>query len=152
MKKAIPSLLLLVISSAHAYGPLDGLDINFNETEPREYEYCDKVISSDQTIPNAAKFDVFKACNYGLDDSRRMAERFGGGNGQIQGFLRGYAFGLKESYEVSSEDLKSYSQGQQSIDSLGEYMEAGLQDGINKGNNEGNDDGASEARVVLIMQ
>lgn len=45
------------------------------------------MISSDQTIAEANKFVVFKACNNGLDDARRMAERFGGGNGQIEGFL-----------------------------------------------------------------
>ncbi len=147
MKNMIPSLLMLVVSSSYAMGPLDGLDINFNETEPRQYEYCDKMISTDQTIPAASKFDVFKACNYGLDDARRMAERFGGGNGSIEGFLRGYAYGFRESYDIASGDLTSREQGQNSIESVGRYMEAGLQDGITQGNNDGNFDGASEARV-----
>ncbi len=147
MKKSMPLLLMLVVSKAFAGGPLDGLDINFNETEPREYEYCDKVISTDQNIPQAAKFDVFKACNYGLDDARRMAERFGGGNGSIEGYHRGYAFGMRETFDVSSSDSNIYQQGQSSIESVGRYMEAGLQDGIKKGNSEGNSDGSSEARV-----
>ena len=147
MKKTIPSLLLLVVSTAYAYGPLDGLDINFNETEPRQYEFCDKMVSSDKTIADAARFDVFKACNYGLDDARRMAERFGGGNGQIEGFHRGYAFGMREAYENASGDSRSFTQGQESISSVGAYMEAGLKDGIKTGNSDGNSDGSSEARV-----
>lgn len=147
MKKTIPSFLLLVVSSAYAYGPLDGLDINFNETEPRQYEFCDQMVSSDKNISEAARFNVFKACNYGLDDARRMAERFGGGNGQIEGFHRGYAFGMRQAYENSVTDSRSYAQGQESISSVGAYIEAGLNDGINRGNSEGNTDGASEARV-----
>lgn len=147
MKNVIPSLLMLVVSSAYAMGPLDGLDINFNETEPRQYEYCDKMISTDQTIPAAAKFDVFKACNYGLDDARRMAERFGGGNGSIEGYLRGYAYGFRDSFDAASNDSTAREQGQNSVESVGRYMEAGLQDGINQGLNDGNIDGSSEARV-----
>lgn len=145
--KNLPLYLMFVVSTSVAASPLNGLDINFNETEPREYEYCDKLISTDTTIPEAGRFEVFKACNYGLDDARRMAERFGGGNGQIEGYHRGYAYGLKEGYDMGSGDPVAYKQGQSSVDAVGQYLESGLQEGVNKGNQEGDQDGSSEARV-----
>lgn len=147
MKKTIPLLLLMSVSNLFANGPLDGLDINFNETEPRQYEYCEKMIDSSTTIPAAAKYEVSKACGFGLDDARRMAERFGGGNGMMQGYFRGYTYGMHDGYEAASNDVTSYNQGQGAISGLGNYMESGLQDGINKGNQEGKTDGASEVRV-----
>lgn len=147
MKKTIPLLLLMVTSTAFAGGPFEGLDFNVNATEPRQYEYCDLMISSSTTIPAAAKYDVSKACQYGLDDARRMAERFGGGNGMIQGFFRGYAHSMHENYEASSNDATAFQQGQAAIAGVGSYMESGLQEGINKGQQEGNADGAAEVRA-----
>ena len=146
----VPFLLLLVVSKAYASGPLDGLDINFNETEPRQYEYCDQVVGNDQTIPANAKFESYKACNYGLDDARRMAERFGGGNGQIEGYLRGYTYAMKEAYGTSANESEQFKLGQNSINSVGSYMEAGLSEGKTKGNSEGASDGGSEARVRFV--
>lgn len=147
MKNKLPFLLLLVTSHAFASGPFEGLDFNVNATEPRQYEYCDAMITSSTTIPAAAKYDVSKACQYGLDDARRMAERFGGGNGMIQGFFRGYAYGMHDSYEASSNDATAFQQGQAAIAGIGSYMESGLDEGIKKGQQEGNGDGSSEARV-----
>ncbi|MFZ4715017.1 MAG: hypothetical protein ACOYL6_14955 [Bacteriovoracaceae bacterium] len=149
MKTRFLPLALLVVSKAVLAtsnpGPYDGLDINFNETEPPLYSYCREVVKIDPAISGETKLEAMEACGMGVDAARRMADRFGGGNGNIQGYLRGYAWGMHEMYEASENDGSAYKQGEAAVSGMGNYIESGLTEGIKKGNSEGNADGRSEA-------
>ncbi|MFZ4714410.1 MAG: hypothetical protein ACOYL6_11880 [Bacteriovoracaceae bacterium] len=148
MKKALLPLLVLAAPLAFAQvGPYDGLDINFNETEPPLYAYCREVVKIDPSISGDTKMEAMDACAMGVDASRRMADRFGGGNGQIQGYLRGYAWGMHEMYGASENDGNEFKRGEAAVNGMGQYMESGLNEGINKGNSEGKSDGRSEAII-----
>jgi hypothetical protein len=148
MKKALLPLLVLASPFAFAQvGPYDGLDINFNETEPPLYSYCREVVKIDPSITGDAKVEALEACAMGVDSARRMADRFGGGNGNIQGYLRGYAWGMHDMYSASENDGESFKRGESAVAGVGQYIESGLNEGIRRGNNEGKNDGSSAAIV-----
>ncbi len=147
MKKVLLPLALLAATQVFAQvSPYDGLDINFNQTEPPLYAYCKEVVKIDPNISGDTKVEAMEACNMGVDSARRMADRFGGGNGNIQGYFRGYAHGMHEMYEASENDGVQFNAGAAAISGMGQYIESGLNEGIAKGNAEGKADGASEAR------
>ena len=129
MKKSLPILTILsVVMSANSFaqyrGYYDGpaVDVNFGATKPAKYAECDRF--RDNTIAR-----YLYSCEFGRDEADRMAERFGGGNGKIQGYLRGYAWGLYKSERAYENDQTEYAKGAAAVDSIGNSMKSGLEAG-----------------------
>lgn len=145
MKKSLPILTVLsVLMSANSFaqyrGYYDGpaVDVNFGATKPAKYAECDRF--RDNTIAR-----YLYSCEFGRDEADRMAERFGGGNGKIQGYLRGYAWGLYKSVRAYENDQTEYANGAAAVDSIGNSMKSGLEAGRAKGAQDGANAGADIA-------
>ncbi len=145
MKKTIPLLTALsVVMSASAFaqyrGYYDGpaVDVNFGATKPAKYAECDRY--RDNSISRYGY-----ACEFGRDEADRMAERFGGGNGKIQGYLRGYAWGLYKSERAYENDQTEYANGANAVGGIGDTMKNGLEAGRAKGAQDGAAAGADIA-------
>lgn len=141
---AFSVLLFSSISFAQVSVPpgYDGpaVDYNFIHTKPAKYAECDQYLA----YPGR----VYAACEFGRDEAERMAERFAGGKGRIQGFIRGYAWGLNKMASAYRNDASEMENGEKAVDGTTNYdghMASGLQAGINKGKREGTSRGKSDA-------
>lgn len=81
--------------SRYYSGP--SVDVNFIATPPAEYQECHA-----KYLDSTAR--IYDACSFGVDEARRMAERFGGGKGKSEGYLRGFSWGLYSTIRNGSED------------------------------------------------
>ncbi len=126
-----------VTYSGYYNGPR--VDVNFIQTPPAQYQECrEKYINSTARI--------YSACSFGVDEARRMAERFGGGKGRIEGYLRGFSWGLYSSVQSNRSNADAMSLGAAlNADLLGRIDRAS-QEGSSRGKNAGETRGASEAR------
>jgi hypothetical protein len=77
------------------------------------------------------------ACNFGVEEARRMAMKYGGGYGHIQGFLRGFSWGLHRMAELTSYDARAMSQGARAADGMDSYINAAIQLGQQQGEAQG---------------
>jgi hypothetical protein len=122
--------------AAHYDGP--AVDVNFNNQKPAKYAECDKYLS-DKTPRRYA------ACEFGRDEAERMAERFGGGNGRIIGYLRGYSWGLNKMANLTDDDATEMAAGAAAVDGMGQYMQSGIDAGKRDGQSQGTSRGRSDA-------
>ena len=123
------------IASVRYDGP--GVDVNLINHPPEKYGYCDR-------YSNASARE-YKACIFGRDEAERVAERYGGGNGRVQGYLRGYAWGLHKTTQAYENDASEMDNGARAVDGLGGYMQSGLDAGIREGQSQGQSRGNSDA-------
>ncbi len=143
---SIPSFLFLLAPQVFAQsvsysGYYNGprVDVNFIQYPPAQYQECrEKYINSTARI--------YSACSFGVDEARRMAERFGGGKGRIEGYLRGFSWGLYSSVQSNRSNDDAMAIGAAlNADLLGRIERASLE-GASRGKSAGEARGASEAR------
>ncbi len=116
------------------------VDVNFINTPPAQYQEC-----REKYINSTAK--IYSACSFGVDEARRMAERFGGGKGKIEGYLRGFSWGLYKGVQMNQNDPQAQAVGAAlNSDYLGRIDRA-TKDGAARGEAVGNANGSSEARL-----
>lgn len=137
LSRTLPLLVVALSGTARAYdGP--PVDFNFVNQKPAKYAECDKYLSDN----NARRY---AACEFGRDEAERMAQRFGGGNGRVQGYLRGFAWGLNKMTKATQNDGTEMENGRRAVDGLGQYMESGLARGRQAGHTAGSSQGSQEA-------
>ena len=147
-KPSIASLALLMIAGAqnataqstsyNGYYNGPKVDVNFINTPPAQYSECrEKYINSTARI--------YSACSFGVDEARRMAERFGGGKGRIEGYLRGFSWGLYRGVQSGSSDSQQQSIGAALNSDLLGRIDRAVKSGADQGTNQGKAQGASEA-------
>ncbi len=148
---SLPTLLLLlspatfaqsVTYSGYYNGPR--VDVNFVQNPPAQYQECrEKYINSTARI--------YSACSFGVDEARRMAERFGGGKGRIEGYLRGFSWGLHSSVQSNRSNPEAMALGAAlNADLLGRIERASLE-GASRGKSAGESRGSSEARKRFTL-
>lgn len=125
-------------SAQYRYYDGPPVDIHFESTKPAKYAVCDKYLQ-DTTARRYA------ACEFGRDEAERMAVRFGGGNGKIQGYLRGFAWGMHKMSDAYENDASEMIAGEKMVGSMGSTMQAGLDAGIKAGQQQGTPRGLSDA-------
>lgn len=128
------------LAPAALFARYDGprVDYNFIMQEPKAYEICDRYIN------DTARH--MSSCVKGRDEARRMATRFAGGEGKLDGYLRGYSWGLNKMYNAYKDDAKEMEEGAKLVGSLNEQLQVGIQAGIRAGQRDGQPLGAQEAR------
>jgi hypothetical protein len=138
LSRSLTTLAVLAnVTNAFAYdGPR--IDYNFAMQEPKSYEICDKYIN------DSARHML--SCVKGRDEARRMATRFAGGEGRLEGYLRGYAWGLHKTVKVNSDDATEMAEGARLVSGLNDQLQVGIQAGIKAGQRDGSPLGAQEAR------
>lgn len=144
---AVPCFALLMASPVHAQsvnnnGYYNGpkVDVNFVSTPPAQYPECrEKYLNSTARI--------FSACSFGVDEARRMAERFGGGKGRIEGYLRGFSWGLYKGVQAGSGDSQAQGVGAALNSDLLGRIDRAVKAGSDQGVAVGRSSGASEART-----
>jgi hypothetical protein len=140
-------LLALVIAPGLAIGQVyngPSVDINHIKTPPAKFKFCDRHINS------SAK--VYRACELGLSEAERMAIRYGGGHGKLEGFLTGFTWGLHERARLSRDDENSMAEGAATISdsSIGATMEAGIREGMAEARRHALPRGEQDARQEFI--
>lgn len=132
--------MLLALSSilenglTHAYaqsGRYNGPPMDFERTrrEPPLYDECRHLYDSSSREASA--------CNFGVEEARRTAMKYGGGYGHIQGFLRGFSWGLHRMTDLTSYDSRAMRQGAQAADGMDSYINAAIQLGRQEGESQG---------------
>ncbi|MGK5086098.1 hypothetical protein WDW86_00935 [Bdellovibrionota bacterium FG-2] len=121
--------------AAHYDGP--AVDVNFNNQKPAKYAECDQYLN--------ATARQYAACEFGRDEAERMATRFAGGNGRIEGYLRGFSWGLYKMTKAYQNDATEMKAGEKLVDGMGQYMAAGIQAGQQAGTSQGATRGKSDA-------
>jgi hypothetical protein len=116
------------------------VDVNFVSTPPAQYQEC-----REKYINSTAK--IFSACSFGVDEARRMAERFGGGKGKTEGYLRGFSWGLYRGVQGGSSDSQAQSVGAALNSDLLGRIDRAVKSGSDQGTAVGRTQGASEART-----
>ncbi len=126
--------------SVASYGGYDGpaVDINIINHPPAQYGYCDRYAS--QTAKHVL------ACAFGLDEASRMAERFGGGHGRLEGFYRGYSWGLYKMADLYDSDEGEMASGARAVDGMGSYFASAQETGKREGTLEAGSRGGADAR------
>lgn len=135
---SVTSLTMASNASAQSYrydGP--AVDINFQTQRPSELTYC-----RDRYRADGYKLD---ACTRGMSEASRMAERYAGGWGRTQGYLRGYAWGLHKTADIHANDAREQAAGAAGVNAIGGTMEAGLQAGRAEGARQGSARGSQDA-------
>lgn len=132
-----PDKALRSVASFNGYdGP--AVDVNIINHPPPQYGYCDRYAS--QTAKHVL------ACSFGLDEASRMAERFGGGHGRLEGFYRGYSWGLYKTVDIYDSDEREMDNGARSVDSLGSYFASAQDAGKRDGKADAGSRGGADAR------
>jgi hypothetical protein len=140
MKKSILSktLLTLVLIPANGLmyaqaqsGRYNGPPTDFERVrhEPPAFNEC--------TNPSEKSVRELAACNFGAEEARRIAMKYGGGHGRIQGFLRGFSWGLHSMAETISRDPWAINQGERAVDSMDYYITSATQLGRQQGESQG---------------
>lgn len=139
------TLSLVLAGVAHAQSANTGyyngprVDVNIVQNPPAQYQECrEKYINSTARI--------YSACSFGVDEARRMAERFGGGKGRIEGYLRGFSWGLYSSVQSNRSNAEAMALGAAMNSDLLGRIERAARDGSTKGRAVGESKGSSEAR------
>jgi flagellar biosynthesis/type III secretory pathway protein FliH len=140
MKKIAAFMLLFALSnipvnkSTPAYaqsGRYNGPPMDFERVrqEPSLYDECKHLY--DDSSREAS------ACHFGVEEGRRMAMKYGGGYGRIQGFLRGFSWGLHRMADLTSYDSRAMRQGARAVDGMDSYIDAAIQLGKKEGESQG---------------
>ncbi len=141
------SLANTASAQSYTYGGLHGpaVDVNFVENPRQDPRYCDKY--------NSQVGYVAAACAHGMSQARLLAERYAGGYGKLQGYLRGYAWGLNQTAAMYSNDAREIQAGRAGVDAIGSTMAAGLEagrvDGASQGGSKGSQDAVARFQAVV---
>jgi hypothetical protein len=142
--KALIVLLLLAIEGALSYanaqsGRYNGPAIDFERIrqEPPLYDECNR-------LSKKSGREVL-ACSFGVDEARRMAMKYGGGHGRMQGYLRGFSWGLHRISNVVANDPSAINQGALAVNGMDQYINSGLQLGQQQGEVQGSVAGSNLA-------
>ncbi len=122
--------------AAHYDGPQVDVDIILHP--PAKYDYCARYEES--TVK------VYRACEFGVDEASRMAQRFAGGQGKIDGYLQGYTWGLYKMATTYQNDSNEMKDGAAIVDSLDQYLQSGINAGIRTGKANGAQEATQEVR------
>ena len=143
-KKILLAPLMATSLSAFS-GSYDGpqVDVDIIMHPPAKYDYCAKYV--DSTVR------VYRACEFGVDEASRMAQRYAGGWGQIDGFLQGYTWGLYKAATAFQNDEQEMKEGAALVDSLDEYLQVGIDAGISAGVTNGTQEAKQEVRKRFNM-
>lgn len=120
-----------------------GVDINFVSNKPAKYDICEQYFKRE----NSQGEDVFKvrACEFGRDEAERMAERFAGGHGRVQGFLRGYSWSMHKMSRLWENNQDEIQRGAASIKTMDNQLRIGVDEGNRTGGSNGVSRGQSDA-------
>jgi hypothetical protein len=131
---------IMSLAPSALFARYDGprVDYNFIMQEPKAYEICDRYIN------DSARH--MSSCVKGRDEARRMASRFAGGEGRLEGYLRGYSWGLNKMVNAYKDNAVEMEEGAKLVGSLNEQLQVGIQAGIRAGQKDGGPLGAQEAR------
>src|SRR3989338_5308686 len=98
------------------------IDINQIHAPAERYPYCDRYEHQGSSDPRENNLQAYKACERGTTEARRMAERFGQGNGEVLGLLMGYTRGLFNAFEGSKDKDEYVKLGEQGV--TGDFQRA----------------------------
>jgi hypothetical protein len=139
------TILLLIITGGgltHSYaqsgrynGP--GIALERIRQEPPQYSECNR--------PSQKTGREAMACNFGVEEARRMAMRYGGGYGRMHGYLRGFSWGLYRMSNLTANDASAMNQGALAVNGMGSYINSGVQLGQQQGEKQGRDAGFNMA-------
>ncbi len=126
-------MILLLLTGGHLpqanaqSGRYNGPAIDFErvQQEPPLYGECSR-------LSKKTGREVL-ACTFGADEARRMAMKYGGGYGQIHGFLRGFSWGLYSMANVAANDASAMNQGALAVNGMDYYLNSALQLGQQQG-------------------
>ena len=134
----VKAAILAALPLSAFAGTYDGpaLDPTFSDVKPGKSSGCDQYVN---TSPR-----LFAACQFGRDEAERFANHFSGGNGRIQGYLHGFAWGLYKATQSGKDDANQINIGSKSVENLSQYMDPAVQEakdaaaslGITKGNSD----------------
>ena len=96
-----------------------------------------------QTIPQA----VIDACRAGTREGQIMAEKYAGGHGRIEGYQRGFSWGLYDGIENAKRDSFQFQNAQKDGRYQAEISSDATTVGVGEGNRRGTEEGPSEARI-----
>jgi hypothetical protein len=140
----LPILLLILTGGGltHSYaqsGRYNGPGIEFERVrqEPPLYDECNR-------LSQKSGREV-SACNFGVDEARRMAMRYGGGYGRVHGYLRGFSWGLYRMSNLTANDASEMNQGALAVNGMDAYLNAGVQIGQQQGEKQGRAAGSNLA-------
>lgn len=141
-KRKSSLMILAALSVSNAWAGYDGpkIDYNFVDQEPGEYRIC--------FTPEYQKdVPTLNMCNLAKGEARILAERFGGGNGRIEGYLRGFSWGLYSQVKAYQNNGDEMARGAAAVTAANyrDRMESGLNAGRNDGARDGNSQGRAEA-------
>jgi flagellar biosynthesis/type III secretory pathway protein FliH len=113
------------------------VDVERMHDEPAPYNECSRLHQKNSR-------DEF-ACNFGADEGRRMAMKYGGGYGHMHGFLRGFSWGLFSTAHKIENDPRVIAEGARSVNGMGSHMNSGIQLGQQQGQAQGSAAGSNLA-------
>ncbi len=123
-------------------GHYDGPPPDFNrdqwERRPTMMAYCDR-------FRNDSARHVL-ACSAGVEEAISMAQRFAGGHGREDGYLRGYSWGLNQAVTFNKNNSDEIPRGESSVDTLNSYLTNAESEGQKFGNQEGESLGTTEVK------
>lgn len=79
----------------------------------------------------------YMSCDDGKDAAERVAERYAGYNGRVEGYLRGFSWGLHREARHFENDFESRQQGAADVDTLQYYIDRGISEATEQGNRRG---------------
>ena len=126
-----------ISSSRHGYDGPDPKGVDYRQGRPRDYAGCDD-------YKNGPGREVL-ACEAGREEAEKMADKFAGGQGRIQGYFRGYSWGLHTSTIDNEKDPTYLATGAAIADQMGSQMQPGVSDAQGAGTNQAATDGPSDA-------
>lgn len=90
----------------------------------------------------------YQACDDGKDAAERVAERYAGYNGRVEGYLRGFSWGLYKEARHFENDFASFQEGAQNVDSLRDH----INEAVREARREGRERGISAARQMVYSR
>jgi hypothetical protein len=119
-------------------GPDFGIDRRELDRQPRPSAYCERYRS--ETARHVL------ACNYGVEEAQQMAEKYAGGYGREEGYLRGYTWGLNKMVRFYENDPEEISHGERMVESYSAHFTSAANEGGAVGTRDGESLGSGEAK------
>jgi hypothetical protein len=147
----LPALLLLITippALLAQYGSrYDGprVRIDLVRDHPGDPDVCLRYV--DKSAESSIRVEV---CRFALAEAERMADRYGGGMGRLDGYLRGYAWGLHQRAAASSSDRGGLAAGREDAAKLETHLDAAWEIGEQHGETRGVD--RARADVMQLFE
>lgn len=115
------------------------IDYDFQMTPPGRFANCESFQTNDQP-------QHFKVCQFASAEARRMAEVFAGQEGRIEGYHRGYAWGLNQGIDINIANVGQMRRGAAEIRFYENKLAIADEMGINKADGDATPLAAQEVR------